>query len=447
MAELAGADVMAASTVTTVGSGPAQLGRAARTWSVFTLSLVALLAAIDRQSFAVLLVPIQKDLHVSDAAMGALTGSAFAIVYAVIALPLARLADRTNRRNLLALAVAIWSAATAACGLSSSFVQLLMARIAVGSAESVQLPASLSLIGDMFPAQRRGTAISFMIIGSALGFALGAALAGALNDHFNWHATMMIVGLPGLVLAAVMFLTVREPPRGLQDGLGVDAHHHETFITCIRRCMRIRTLYPFAIAWISLQMCFLGWLTWMPAFLMRVHHLSSTKMGAIFGAIIACATFASLLGGPLSDFLAKRGARWRLYYCCCAAALSVPVLAASTLVPTLGQCIACLVAYTLLSGGITAVGTAIYVSFAPPTMRGFLSAIMNLSSVLLGSGIAPFVFGAVNDVLKLSYGDQSLRYTLLLAPVMLAIAGVFFALSSRTVDQDVAAAGRPVIDV
>ncbi len=422
------------------------IDRFARAWSVFVLSMVALLAAIDRQSFAVLLVPIQKDLHVSDAAMGALTGSAFAIIYALIALPLARLADRSNRRNLLAVAVAIWSAATAFCGLSGSYVQLLVARLAVGSAESVQLPAGLSMIGDLYPPQRRGAAISFTIIGSALGFALGAALAGALNDHFNWHATMMIVGLPGLLLAGLMYLTVREPIRGEQDGQAHSAPTRESLAECLRRCARIRTIYPFGLAWISLQMCFMGWLTWMPAFLMRVHHLSSTKMGAVFGAIIACATFASLMAGPLSDALAKRGARWRLYYCVAAAAISIPLLAASTLVTTLGETIACLVAYTLLSGGITAVGTATYVSFSPPTMRGFLAAIMNLSSVLLGAGTAPFIFGAVNDVLKSSYGDQSLRYTLLLSPLMLAVAGVFFAVASRTLDHDVAAAGLPAQD-
>jgi MFS family permease len=175
---------------------------------------------------------------------------------------------------------------------------------------------------------------------------------------------------------------------------------------------------------------------------MRVHHLSATRMGAVFGAIIACSTFATLSAGPLSDFLAKRGTRWRLYYCCVAAVLSTPILALSTLTSTLGGAIGCLVLYTLISGGITTAGTAVYVSIAPPTMRGFMTALMGLAATLLGAGSAPALYGAVNDVLKRTYGAEALRYTLLLSPAALALAAVFFLIASRTVDADVEAASR-----
>ena len=416
--------------------------RGSRLWALAVLSIVAFLAAIDRQAFSVLLVPIQKDLHVSDAAMGMLTGSAFAIVYAVIALPIARLADRTNRRTMLALAVAVWSTATVVCGFTSRFAQILLARIVVGSAESAQSPASMSLIGDLATPQKRGTAIAVTVLGSALGFAAGSALAGALSDRYSWHVAMMVVGGPGLLVAALLYLTVKEPARGAQEGSGQVVTAKENIWECLRRCARIRTLYPFAAGWICLQISFAGWLTWIPAFLMRVHHLSATRMGAVFGSIIACSIVGVALSGPLSDFVARRGARWRLYYCGLCATISVPILAASTLVPTLAETTTLLIIYTLCSGGLTAVGSAVYVSIAPPTMRGFITAVMGLAAALLGAGSAPVLYGAVNDVLKKTLGDESLRYTLLLSPLALAMAAVFFLLASRTADQDVEAAGQ-----
>jgi predicted MFS family arabinose efflux permease len=412
--------------------------RAARpVWSVAVLSAVALLAGVDQEAFAVLLTPIQKSIHVSDAAMGILTGSALAIVYAVIGLPLSRLVDNGDRRRLLAIAVAVWSVGTAFCGLARGFTQLLLARLLVNSSSAVQLPASLSIVGDLITPRRRGAAISALTVGSALGIAGGSALAGALNDLLSWRAALMIVGAPGLVLAAVLMLTVREPSREAVRGGSIAKL---SLAACTRRCLRIRTIYPFALGWVCLHFCFMGWLTWMPAFLMRVHHLSSTKMGVVFGAVIACATIASILAGPLTDFLARRAPRWRLYYCCAAIALSVPVSVASMLAAGLPQTIACLVAYTLLSGGVSSVTTTAYVSFSPVSMRGFVAAAMNLVSVFFGAGAAPVVFGMVNDVLQRSFGDQSLRYTMLLSPAMLLLAGVFFGFSSRTFDADVARA-------
>ena len=301
MAELArvGAAVEDTSGLGVQPKAEAALG--GRVWATVVLSLVAMLAAIDRQSFSVLLVPIQKQIHASDVRDGcALTGTAFAIVYAVVALPLARLADRTNRRNLLRHLGGDLEHGDG--GLRSdpntNYLQLLIARIAIGSAESAQSPATMSMIGDMYAASRRGTAIAFLIVGSALGFAGGSALAGFLNDRYNWHVALMAVGAPGLLLALALFLTVREPVRGAQDGAAGTSVKAESLATCLRRLARIKTLYPFAAGIVFLNICFSGWLAWTPAFFIRVHHLSSTKMGAVFGGIIACATLAAFYRGP-----------------------------------------------------------------------------------------------------------------------------------------------------
>ena len=406
-------------------------------WIIFLLSLSALFAAFDQQAFSVLLVPIQKDLKVSDAAMGALTGTSFAVVYAVLALPLARLADRTNRRNLLGVAVGLWSVATALCGIAGNYVQLLLARVAVAGGEAANAPTSMSLIGDLFRADRRGTAIGFTVVGTALGFSLGAASAGYLSDRYGWHIALLAVSLPGLILAGLIFLTLPEPPRGLHDGAAADVAA-PSLLEAVKRCGRIRTLYPFAAGFTLLQMCFQGWLIWMPPFLMRVHHLKATEMGALFGVIIAGGAVGNLVSGQLSDRLSRRGARWRLYVCCAIVVVSLPLLTASSLIPGLAPTVACLIAYTLASGGLTTACTVTYVSLAPPSLRAVMTALMRALAMVVGGGTGPVLFGLVNDRLKPAFGDESLRYTLLLSPLMLALAGVLFFVASRTIERDTA---------
>lgn len=419
-------------------------GSAGRAWTVFLLGVVAMLSAVDRNILAVLLVPIQDELKVSDTAMGALSGTTIALVYATVALPLGRLADRANRRNILAVAIAVWSAATAACGAASSFVHLFVARIAVGGAEAAQPTASLSMIGDLYPAARRGAAISVMVIGSTVGYSLGAYVAGVINDAYGWRVAMMAVGLPGLLVALVVWLTVREPIRGAQDGGGETPEAQGSLGHMLRRCGRIRTLYPLILGIIFLQMMQTGWLTWIPAFLMRVHQLSATKMSAIFALIVGAAALANAVAGVATDRLARRGARWRLYSCAAVIVVAVPALAASSLVESLQMSIVWLLVYTLSSGGLTTMTMATYVSVSPPSMRAFVAALVLFCSFVIGGGFGPLIFGALNDLIVPTYGDQALRYSLLLGPALLALSGVLFLVASRTVDADTKSVGATI---
>ena len=417
---------------------------ASRAWTVTMLGVVAMLAAVDRNILSVLLVPIQKDLGVSDAAMGALTGTAMALVYATVALPMGRLADRINRRNLIAVALAAWSVATAACAMASGFLHLFVARLAVGAAEAAQPPATMSMIGDLYPAVRRGAAISVVIVGSTIGYSLGSFVAGVLNDRYGWRGAMLAVGLPGILVALLVRFTVSEPTRGVQDGGGQAAVlPRGTLVQQLRQCARIRTFRPLVLGLICMNMAFTGWLAWAPAFLMRVHHLSATEMSALFGLVVGGAALANMVAGVLSDRLARRGARWRLYYCSAVIALVAPALAASSLVESLNASIACLLFYTLVSGGLTTVTTATYVSLAPPTMRAFVTALMLFCSLVLGAGVGPLLFGVLNDAISRTQGAEALRYSMLLGPALLVAAGVLYLVASRTVDADTAAATEP----
>jgi MFS family permease len=405
-------------------------------WTVTVLATIGFLASVDRPSFATLLVPIQKDLHVGDAAMGALTGSAVTVMYAFFALPMAWLADRVNRRTVVAVAVAAWSLATVTCGFARGYVMLMLARIGVGGAEASYLPAAMSLIGDLAPPSRRGTPIGLFNAGIAIGFASGGVIAGLLNDRYGWHIAMLAVGAPGLITAAIMFLTVREPVRGAFEGEAARAAR-EPLLKAIRSCLAIKTFQPFAVGWLCLNVCYLGWLNWLPAFFMRVYHLSTTQMGLSMLVVVMGGMISTVIGGPLSDRFARKAPRYRLYFCGGVALIAVPLLAASTLVPTLPEAYVCLIGYTLVSGSLSSVSIATYLSMAPVHIRALVVAVMNILGLGLGGGLAPVIFGAVNDVLKHSYGDQSLRYTLLIAPAMMAMMAVMYLLASRTIDRDV----------
>src|SRR5688572_22703355 len=178
---------------------------------------------IDRQILAILLEPIKADLGVTDTAMGFLTGIAFALFYTVAGIPIARLADRSVRRTVIAVGLAVWSGMTVLSGLARSFTQLALARIGVGIGEAACTPPAHSLLADYFPPERRGTALAVYGMGIHVGILFGFLVGGWMNELFGWRQALFVVGAPGLILAIVVRLTVREPVRGAADGIVVAA--------------------------------------------------------------------------------------------------------------------------------------------------------------------------------------------------------------------------------
>jgi len=428
-ADIPVSDAAATPPVATVSSGA--------NWSVALLTIAAFLAAVDRQAMANLLDPIKKDLQVSDAAMGLLAGSALSLIYAFVAIPMAMLADRVNRRNLIGASIAFWSGAAFLGGLARTFPLLLVARIAVGAGEAGVQPAAMSTFGDLAPPAKRGTPISVYVSGGALGFACGGVISGLINDRFGWHAAIMAMAVPGMLLALVMLLTVREPRRGAFDGAAAEAPR-ESLLKGLARCGRISTFYPFGLGYIFLNLCYVGWLVWMPAFLQRTHNLTLTQSGLVMLVITFGGMVATLAWGPVSDRLAQRAPRYRLLFAAAIAVVSAPLMAVASQTQGLPVTLAFLMVYTLIGGSLTAITQTTYLSMAPVRMRGLVTAIMNIISMGVGGGLAPIVYGQVNDWLKPAYGNQSLHYTMLIPPAAMTIAGVLFLIASRTMDRDVA---------
>jgi MFS family permease len=413
-----------------------------RLYATVLLALVFMLAAADRNIMSILLVPIQKDIGASDTAMGVLTGAAFSLVYATAALPLARFADRGHRRNLVAAAVALWSLMTAACGVAVSYGMLLAARIGVALGEAAHSPAIISMVGDLYPRERRGLALAFVGIGTAVGVGAGAAAAGFVSDRYGWRAAFLIVGAPGLILAALLVLTLREPARGRFDA-GADATDPGSALGGLRGLWTVPTVRRLTLAQIFMQMGIGGFNLWSPAFFMRVHKLSATQMGLGFGLAISVAAALSMAaGGVAGDRLSRRGEHARARYCAVSVLVGAPFALFTALAPSATLAFIGLFLTVLASAGATTAALALGIAVVPHDRRGLLAALMGFCVAVIGGGLGPVVMGAANDLLEPAFGLEAIRFSLLLTPALFVLAGVVFVAVGRTANEDAGLASR-----
>jgi len=414
----------------------AELSSGRLAWITFVMASVAFLAAVDRNVLNILLDPIKTSLGATDTEMGFLTGLAFTLVLVTVGIPVARLADRTNRRNLLAIAVAFWSVMTAVSGLAGSYIQLLLARFGVAAGESAHQPTSLSMVGDFFPAAKRGARIGFIVVGSTAGYAVGSIAAGVLNDMYDWHVAMLGVGAPGLLVAALIYLTISEPKRGAQDG-GID-RTPVSMSGALRRMGRIRSWPALLAGLVFLNVGFTGFLAWNTTLFTRVHHMSTAQASVVSAVFFGLGpVIANASAGFLSDRLARRGARWRMYLASAMAALSAPFLAIGILSPDTAYAIAFMGLYTILSGGLTTVYQAASLSITPPNIRATVFSI-NYFVVGIMGGLGAVIVGRLNDTVFKAEGKEALHHSMLVLPAGMALCALMFLIASRQMDHDVA---------
>src|SRR3954454_8014108 len=273
------------------------------------LTIIYALNFLDRTIFNVLIEPIKKEFALSDTMMGLLAGFGFVLFYSICGIPIARIADRTNRRNIVAVAFAFWSAMTCLCGMAQSVTMMTLARIGVGIGESAGTPASQSIVADLFNKNERPRALGIYAIGTYLGVFLGYFIGGYVNQHYGWRTAFYVAGLPGIALAAVLWLTISEPKRGAQaetftpetigPTLGFLASQRTFVILLVGFCLTTYTNYATS--------------AWIPPFLARVHHLSSVEIGTYAGTFKGlCGIAGTLLGGFVVAQIGRRDDRWKL---------------------------------------------------------------------------------------------------------------------------------------
>jgi len=379
--------------------------------------VVALLTAVyalniaDRYVISTLIEPIKLDLGLSDSSIGLLTGVALAIFYVGAGLPLAVLADRTNRRTLIAVSLAAWSGMTAVCGLTHSFWQLLLARIGVGIGEAGGTPASHALISDYFPRQRRAFALSVYSVGASLGSMLGSS-AGYASDAWGWRSAFLLLAIPGIALALLLRITVREPRRGALDPqVSLDL---APFTATLRHLIRSRALLHCLIGGTLYTFWAWGLMWWTPSYLVRSHHMNLGEAGGklalmhgIGGTIVLLAT---------SELMRRMGGRdpravpW--FVAVAIGAGTLPSIVAYSSHNT-SLTLAMLWLFIPLSYANFGPTFALVQNLCPPAMRAQGVAVLLFAANIANLILAPQLVGIASDLLASRFGAESLRIALL----------------------------------
>jgi len=412
-------------------------------YALVLLTVVYSFNFIDRQLLAILQEAIKTELSLSDSQLGLLTGFAFAIFYVTAGIPIARWADRGNRRDIVALSLTIWSGMTALSGFVQNYFQLLMARIGVGVGEAGGSPPSHSIISDIFPPTRRATAIGFYSMGVNIGILFGFLAGGWLNEFFGWRVAFMVVGIPGICLAILLRFTLAEPIRGLHDGESTNTDA-VSFGEVLRLLWSRRTFIHMALGAGLNAFCGYGVANWTASFMIRSYQMPTGELGTWLAAIIGVGGAISVFaGGMLADRLAPRDKRWYAWVPCIAGFVAVPFMAAVYLVD--GPYLALIMA--IIPGLLfqTYLGNTIATTHAivSPRMRATASAILFLILNIIGLGAGPWTVGFVSDLLAPTLGAESLRYSMLyvLPPVMIWSATHYW-FAAKTIREDMAAAPR-----
>ena len=401
--------------MTTAAHAPV-ISDAVKRYTLSVLVVVYTFNFIDRQILSILIEPIKADLGASDFGMGLLSGTAFAIFYATLGMPLALLADRWNRRNLIGISLAIWSGMTALSGLAGNFWHLAAARIGVGIGEAGCSPAAHSMIADLYSSEQRATALGIYALGIPFGIMFGLFAGGAIADTFGWRLAFFVVGIPGLLLSALVFLTVREPARGQADGHVASADEAAPSIIEVFRYLLTRPAFiHLAIGGGLTAFVGYGLITWAPTFFVRSHGMSLTEAGFWLGLVLGIPGGIGIVaGGWLSDRIGANDARWRLWVVAVALAIVVPIGAAAFLVEAWRLSLVLLSLPVALGNFYQGTTFAQTQGLAPVRMRAVAAAILLFILNFIGFVFGPPAVGQLSDVLSGSFGEDSLRYSLLI---------------------------------
>jgi MFS family permease len=394
---------------------------------------------LDRQILAILQEPIKKELHLSDSQLGLLTGLSFAMFYILLGLPIARWADRGNRRNIASLALGLWSLMTALCGLAQTNIQLFLARIGVGVGEAGGSPPAYSMISDMFPEKARATALGIYGVGVNLGILAGFLTGGWLNEMVGWRAAFLIAGAPGLLLALLIRFTVKEPLRRPALREAGQVHTAAPPIgAVIKRLWAYRTFRHMVFGASLMSFAAYGAFNWLPSLLIRVHHLNGGVAGTWLALILGLGGAAgTFIGGWASDRLGRRDARWYCLVTVVAFVIAIPLMIAAFLMrDAVGTLICFAFPAAILAISVPPL-MAVTHGLVENRMRALASAIVLFILNLLGLGLGPLAVGMLSDHLTPQFGPDGLRLAMLiLLPAAATWGTVHVALAARHVKAE-----------
>jgi predicted MFS family arabinose efflux permease len=422
-----------------------------RTYVLTVLTAVNVLNGIDRSIIWVMLESIKRDLHLTDTQLGWLSGFAFAVVYGVVGIPIAALADRANRTRIVAAALAVWSGFTALCGFATSAVQLGISRMAVGAAESGAPPACLSIIADLYPPERRAGAIGIFMSANAIALVVTFACGAWVAERYGWRVGFWSVGVAGFVLAAIICLTVKEPLRGGADARDGEQSPAASWITGFAHtCRVIRTSRAtlWMLAGFTLNnIAVIGIATFLMSLFIRTHGLSVSEAGALIALGYGVAAIGILFVGRLADRLALRDVRWSVWL--------VAALAGGSIVGVVGLVLAghrlvfaaLAITFCICASAQSPPLYATFQNLVAPYRRASMLSIAYVLSNLIALGSGPVIVGTLSDSLLTRFGTAALGYAILAMTEFFLLAIFSYLMAGRYLARDLRTAVARELDV
>lgn len=417
----------------------ALIGLSARRFALALITTAYAFNFIDRQILAILLPAIKLEFGVDDWVLGFLAGPAFAILYVTLGIPIAVVADRWNRRNLIAISLAIWSAMTFLSGMAANILQLALARVGVGVGEAGFSPPAHSMIADMYPPERRSLAMGIFTLGISLGIMIAYLGGGWMSTNFGWRQAFFIVGLPGLILALVFRLFVKEPSRGMSEGR-TDSGQHFRINEVVRVLWNCKSFVHMSLGAGLSSFSSYAVLSFFPSFLERSHGMNIQQIGVYLGLIIGTSTAIGFVGGGyIADRVAEMGRRYSIWIMSAAMLLGWLFVFPLYLATDPYAVLALFFVPSVLNNMYLATIFAQTQGLVEVRMRSVASSLLLFVINVLGLGFGPLIAGWLSDGLAATVGAESLRYSLM---VIAAVTGPWvafhFFVAGRHIERDLA---------
>ena len=404
------------------------------------LTIVYAVNFIDRQLLTILQESIKLELDLSDLQLGLLTGLAFALFYVLAGIPIARLAERSNRRTIIAASIGIWSFMTAISGFVVNYTQLVLARIGVGIGEAGCSPPAHSMISDMYPPEQRASALAFYSTGINIGIMFGVLFGGIINEYFGWRVAFLVVGLPGILVALIVQFTVAEPIRGWSEKNTEVEEKPASFGRVLSFILERGFLIHVSIAAGLSGLVGYSLTSWTPPFFIRSFSMGTAELSwwlaAGIGLFGALGTFG---WGYVCDIWGRKDRRWYLWLPALAIMLAIiPVMITFMATDKITSLTANLFTAFFTTGYLGA-ALAVFHGTVEPRMRATSSALFFLVLNIIGLGLGPTIVGALSDWLNPTYGGESLRYAVLyIVPAACVWSAAHFMWAARGLNKPMA---------
>lgn len=398
-----------------------------RAYILFILTGVYVFNFIDRQILVILQESIKQDLGLSDTQLGLMSGFTFAIFYVSFGLPIARLADKGNRRNIIAFSLILWSAMTAISGRAQNFIQLLLARIGVGIGEAGGSPPAHSIISDLYPPEKRATAMAIYSSGISIGILLGFLGGGWIDEFFGWRTAFLVIGIPGIVLALILRFTVKEPPRGLSENLIDTADGKPSIRDVLQLLWKSRTFRYLALAAGLSTYALYALNSWLPPFLARLHGMGSGEIGTWLSLLFGIGGgLGYFMGGYLTDRMGTKDKRWYLWLPAAGLIIAIPFTAVTLFSDNSIIALAAFALPVFLISIYLGPCLAMTHGLVGLRMRALASAVFFFVINIVGLGFGPFVTGLLSDIWQPTMGAESLRWALSTSLLANILGGYFY---------------------